>query len=168
MPDLALVEAARAGEPRALEHLLAHARPELKRYAFRSCLISDVDDAVQEALLVLSRSVTSLRHARAWSRWTFRIIRRECHRLARVTLRQDIWDDDRTEAALAGRSEDGLRRDVAAAIESLPDSYREVVVLRDLEELAIREIAARLGTTTAAVKGRLHRAREMIREYLLA
>ncbi len=168
MPDLALVEAARAGEPQALEHLLARAQPELKRYAFRSCLVSDVDDAVQEALLVLSRSVTSLRHARAWSRWTFRIIRRECHRLARATLRQDLWDDDRTEAALAGRSDDGLRRDVAAAIESLPETYREVVVLRDLEELSIGEIAARLGTTPAAVKGRLHRAREMIREYLLA
>lgn len=166
--DLSLVEAARAGEPTALEALLVRARPELRRYAYRSCMVSDVDDAVQESLLVLSRYVTTLRHGRALSRWLFRVVRRECHRLARAALRQDLWDDDRTEAALAGRSDDGLRRDVAAAIESLPAQYREVIVLRDLEELSIGEIAARLDTTAAAVKGRLHRGRELVREYLLA
>jgi len=166
--DLPLIEAARAGEPAALERLLVAARPELRRYAQKSCFISDVDDAVQESLLVLSRYLSSLRETRAWSRWMFRIVRRQCHQLARVALREDLWDDDRTHAVLARRNEDELRLDVVAALESLPEPYREVVVLRDFEGMTIGEIAQRLDTTPAAVKGRLHRARELVREYIVA
>jgi RNA polymerase sigma factor (sigma-70 family) len=165
--DAAVLDRARTGEPAAIAQLLVRSQPELERYARRSCLVSDVDDAVQEAMLVVSRRVSALRHPRAWSRWVFRIIRRTCHRLARVTLRRDLWDDDAVDAVLAGKRDDELRLDVAAAIESLPASYREVVVLRDLEGLTIGELARRLATTRAAVKGRLHRARELTREYLV-
>lgn len=72
-------------------------------------MISDVDDAVQEAMLVASRRVTTLRHPRAWSRWIFQVIRRECHRMARITLRRDLWDDDRAEAMLALRDASSTR-----------------------------------------------------------
>jgi RNA polymerase sigma factor (sigma-70 family) len=166
--DLSLIEAARSGEPAALERLLVEARPDLQRYALRSCFISDVDDAVQESLLILSRYLSTLQHARAWSRWMFRIVRRQCHRLARLALRQDLWDDDRSNALLAQRSDSELRVDVAAALESLPQTYLELVMLRDFEGLTIGEIADQLGLTPAAVKGRLHRARELVREYLCA
>ena len=47
-----------------------------------------------------------------------------------------------------------------------PEHYREVVLLRDVEELTINEIAERLGRTREAVKGNLHRARLLLREYL--
>lgn len=166
--DVLLLERARSGEPAAIGALLTRSRPELVRYAQRSCLISDVDDAVQEAMLVVSRTVAAIRHPRAWSRWVFRIMRRTCHRLARTTLRQDLWDDEVVAAALVHKRDDDLRRDLSMAIESLPADYREVVVLRDLEGLTIGELAVRLDTTRAAVKGKLHRARELTREYLIA
>jgi RNA polymerase sigma factor (sigma-70 family) len=54
------------------------------------------------------------------------------------------------------------------APESLPPDYREILLLRDFEELTIGEIAQRLGITPAAAKSRLHRARTLAREYLLA
>jgi RNA polymerase sigma-70 factor (ECF subfamily) len=53
-----------------------------------------------------------------------------------------------------------------AAIQSLPEHYRDVLVLRDFEELTISELAARLDLTRAGVYCRLHRARELVREYL--
>ncbi|SOC31040.1 RNA polymerase sigma factor, sigma-70 family [Thalassospira xiamenensis] len=59
-----------------------------------------------------------------------------------------------------------LRNDLAAAIHSLPDKYRTVIVLRDIRELSIEEIAIELGFSRAAVKSRIHRGRRMIREYL--
>jgi len=164
--DVPLIDAARAGQPAALARLLGEARPELRRYAQKSCFVSDVDDAVQESLLVLSRYLSSLQTAQAWSRWMFRIVRRQCHRLARLTLRQDLWDDERVDAILAKQSEDELRLDVAAALESLPQPYLDVIVLRDFEGLSIGEMARRLEVTPAAVKGRLHRARALVREYL--
>lgn len=166
--DPALIESARAGEPAAIERLLLTARLDLVRYAQRSCMISDIDDAVQESLLVVSRYLSSLRHVQAYSRWLFRIVRRQCHRLARTTLRQDLWDDDVAERFVASRTEHDLRLDLVAAIESLPEPYREVVVLRDFENLTIGEIARQLQVSNATIKGRLHRARELTREYLLA
>ena len=55
-----LLASAHAGDPEALERLLRVCRPDIRRYAQRHCLISDVDDAVQEALLVLSRRLSSV------------------------------------------------------------------------------------------------------------
>jgi RNA polymerase sigma factor (sigma-70 family) len=166
--DLSLIEAARSGMPSALERLLVQCQPELRRYAQRSCLISDIDDAVQEALMIAARYLRSLRHARAWSRWMFRIVRRECHRMARVSLRRDLWGDGAVDELVATRTEDELRLDLTRALESLPRQYRDVLVLRDFEGLTIGEMAERLETSTAAVKGRLHRARELTRDYLLS
>ncbi|WP_422596971.1 RNA polymerase sigma factor [Pseudomonas sp.] len=52
-------------------------------------------------------------------------------------------------------------------MESLPAHYLEVVLLRDFEELTISEISERLQEPVGAIKSRLHRARELVREYLL-
>jgi RNA polymerase sigma-70 factor (ECF subfamily) len=60
-----------------------------------------------------------------------------------------------------------LRIDLSRAIQSLPDHYREVILLRDIEELSIDEIARVLGLSRESVKARIHRARLMIREYLI-
>ena len=54
------------------------------------------------------------------------------------------------------------------ALESLPAMYREIVLLRDMEQLTIGEAAERLGLTREATKSRLHRARALLREYLHA
>src|SRR5215469_2052833 len=62
---------------------------------------------------------------------------------------------------------DELRIDLVNAIESLSPSHREVLLLRDLEDLTIWEIAGRLGVTREAAKSRLRRARALVREYLL-
>jgi RNA polymerase sigma factor (sigma-70 family) len=165
--DVALVEEAQAGTPGALDRLLVACQPDLRRYAQRSCFISDVDDGVQEALMVLARYIRGLRHTRALSRWLFQIVRRECHRLARRALRTDLWDDEKVDAYVARHSDDSLRLDIAAALASLPPHYREVIVLRDFDELTIGEIAEQTGETRGAVKSRLHRARELTREYLV-
>ena len=71
-------------------------------------------------------------------------------------------------AQLATHSDEALRIDLIHALESLPGHYREIVLLRDFEELTLREIAARLALTPAATKSRLHRARELVRDYLIA
>ena len=59
-----------------------------------------------------------------------------------------------------------VRAMVRAAIENLSPIYREVVILRDMEELSIEETAAMLTISTASVKVRLHRARIMLQKVL--
>jgi len=84
-------------------------------------------------------------------------------------LHQEVPLDEVTERQyLITRTDIELRLDIAMAIQSLPDIYREVIVLRDFEELTVKEIAARLLLVPETVKTRIHRGRQMIREHLLA
>lgn len=163
-----LILAAQTGDPAAISRLLAVCQADARRYARRHCHASDVDDAVQESLLILSRKVGGLKAAAAFSSWLFTIIKRECRKLERMMFKHEPLDDEVAEQQLACRSDDALRIDLANALESLPAHYLEVVLLRDFEELTIAEIAARLGEQPGAVKSRLHRARELVREYLLS
>jgi RNA polymerase sigma factor (sigma-70 family) len=159
--DLALVEAARAGDTNAIHELLAMAQPDIRRYARRNCAAEHVDDAVQETLLILHRRVGTLHTIASFSGWLLTVVRRECLRVA-------MWFSRRVApvAEPVYESDEAVRLDVCAAIESLPSHYRDVVILRDFEELTVDEMSARLELTREAVKGRLHRARGLLREYL--
>ncbi|RDZ28989.1 RNA polymerase sigma factor [Lysobacter silvisoli] len=158
--------AAHSGDRAALERVLAHSRQDLRRYAEFHCVINDIEDAVQESLITVSRKLRDLRSLECFASWTFRIVKRECNRLKRGMrlLTGDAITENILPVVLPEPCE--WRHDVAAALESLPDHYREVVLLRDLEGLTIAEIGERLELTREAVKARLHRARVLAREYL--
>lgn len=162
-----LILGAQTGDPAAISHLLAECQADARRYARRQCHVSDVDDAVQESLLIISRKVKGLKAAVAFSSWLFTAIKRECRKLERMMFKHDPLDDEVAEQQLACRSDEALKVDLANALESLPAHYLEVVLLRDFEELTIAEIAGRLAEQPGAISSRLHRARELVREYLL-
>jgi len=166
--NLSTLEAARRGEPVAIAQLLRLCQPDVRRYAQRHCLISDIDDAVQETLLVLVRKVHQLHKLAALSAWLFRVVQRNCRKLGRVAFAYDPYDEEKVDLYLSDRSSDQISADLVSAFDSLAPHYREVLMLRDFGGLTIAEIAARVGLTTAATKSRLHRARELTREYLLA
>lgn len=163
-----LIFAAQTGNVEAINRLLIVCQADVRRYAYKHCHASDVDDAVQESLLIISRKIKGLKAAAAFSSWLFTVIKRECGKLHRAMFRHEELDDDVAERQLANRSEESLRIDLAAALESLPSHYLEVLLLRDFEELTIAEIAERLSEQSSAVKSRLHRARLLVREYLLS
>lgn len=164
--DPALIEAARQGDEVALLTLLENCQPDLKRIARRECLSrADADDAVQESLWLVYRRIGALRTVGSFGAWMFQIVRRECQRLMR-RMRGQVELPDADHAMFACYATLNLRIDLATAIESLPDKYREAIVLRDFQENTISEMAEALRLTRAAVKSRIHRAREMIREYL--
>ncbi|SEK92819.1 RNA polymerase sigma factor, sigma-70 family [Variovorax sp. YR750] len=162
-----LILAAQTGDPAAIASLLAACQSDARRYAWRHCQASDVDDAVQESLLVVARKLRGLKAVAAFSSWLFTVIRRECLRLQRAMFRHEPLDEETAERQLLARDDAALRLDLTHALESLPAHYLEVVLLRDFEELTIAEIAERLGEPPGAVKSRLHRARSLVREYLL-
>ena len=162
------LHAARRGEPAALERVLKRSRQDLRRYAEYHCPVNDVEDAVQESLFTVSRKLMDLRQLESFASWLFRIVKRECNRykrikrtLMQVPITEDIEGPNYPESK-------GLQRDVANALESLPTHYREIILLRDLEGLTIEEISNQLGLTRLAAKARLHRARSLAREYLMA
>ncbi len=164
--DPLLVEAARQGDMASLELLLGHCRPDLQRIAQSQCSSSvDPDDAVQESLLLIYRRIGALRTVAAFPAWTFSIVRRECHRLWRAMHGELAMENEKLPAQVY-TDHFGLRGDLAAAIQSLPEKYREAIILRDFEEFSISEIADQLLLTRPAVKSRIHRGRQMVQEYL--
>ncbi len=167
MQQETLILAAQSGDTGALSRLLLACQSDARRYARRHCAASDIDDAVQESLLILAKKVKALKAAAAFSGWLFTVVRRECHRLARKMFRQGGSIEDLAEAQLASRNDENLRIDLVAALESLPAHHLEVILLRDFAELTISEMAEKLGMQVPGVKSRLHRARELVREYLV-
>jgi RNA polymerase sigma factor, sigma-70 family len=164
--DPILLESARHGDLAAVERLLAVCRPELRRIAQSQCASSvDPEDAVQESLLLIYRRIGALRTVASFPAWTFSIVRRECHRLWRAMHGEKATENENLPVMVyVDRFE--LRSDLAAAIQSLPEKYREAIILRDFEEFSITEIADQLLLTREAVKSRIHRGRQMVQEYL--
>jgi len=163
-----LLEAARDGDERAIASLLEIAQPDLRRYAQRACAATDhVNDAVQETLWIISRRIGTLRTVASFAGWMLAVVRHECGRLARrMTGKSEDLEGLEALAALARRPSFELRIDLARAIQSLPDHYREVVILRDVDGRTIGEIASALGRSRGAIKAILNRARMLLREYL--
>lgn len=169
--DASLVDAARQGDHGAIVRLLAVCQPDLKRFARRTCATTqDAEDAVQIALWQLYRKIGALRTAATFATWLFRIVERECFRLFRGRGPAESLEDlgDAHLLAAAPCIPQDLQIDLARAIERLSPPYREVLILRDVHELTTPEVAAQLGLGIEAVKSRLHRARGMVREQLLA
>ena len=166
--DAVVFAAAQAGDPGALDRVLRELQPDIRRYARRQChRSSSIEDVVQEALIVLSRRLGNIRAPLAVAGWIFRVVTRLCMLPVLGLIHGAEALAERHEAAYFARlPQDELRIDLIRALESLPGLYREVILLRDMEQLTIGEVAGRLGITREACKSRIHRGRALLREYL--
>lgn len=162
--------AAQGGDPAALNELLVQCRPNIHRYARFQCQrTSAVEDIVQEALIIVYRRIGTVQSPAALSAWLARIVGRLCLLPALMYMKGvEAIEGFADSAQLAAVPVDELRIDLVRALESLPPTHRDIILLRDMQELTIAEIAERLNLSTAAAKSRLHRARALVREYLLA
>ena len=137
----------------------------------------DAEDVLVEALLKAYRHLDQLRESAAFRGWLAQIARRVCWQLkereALLPLLQlstlgeegrEIAGSELTpEGQLARRQMKQLLEEATAA---LPPLYRAVYQLRDLEDRPGEEVAAQLGISRAAMKSRLHRARDLVRTHL--
>lgn len=167
--DTELLRAAHAGDPTAMNALLIQLRPDIRRYATYQCgRASAIDDVVQEALIVVNRQLGGVQNLPAFGGWLARVVTRLCLLPAlRVVQTGEKLLRMEEQVDFSTRPAEELRQDVARALDSLPEAYRAAIVMRDFEELTIAELAARLELSVPAAKSRLHRARAMVREYLV-
>jgi len=146
----------------------------------------DAADAMQDALVSVFRKAGQFAGGSRLSTWLHRVTVNAClMRLRSESRRHEVNVDELAPAFDAtghhvrrppavGRGEPTevamtreLRETVRACIDRLPEAYREVILLRDIEELDTEETARVLGETANCVKTRLHRARCALRELLL-
>ena len=162
-----LLAQARAGDHDALQALLRLCQTDLRRYARRHCHANDIDEAVQDALWILSRRVTALRVLAAFSSWLFQVVKRLCLRMRRRgTVEQVEVEDGHPALGQDHREAVDLRIDLARLLAQLPAPYREVLILIDVQGHSGDEAASLLNISVEATKSRLHRARMMLRERL--
>jgi len=144
---------------------------------------TDAEDAAQETVIKVYQNLRLFRGESQFRTWVLSIARNEgLGRLRKVNARREDSLDaetdqvtgDYTPAILTSWREvplEALERQelgemLRAAITSLPAIYRNVVLLRDIEEMDVRETAQALGITEGAVKVRLHRARALLQREL--
>jgi RNA polymerase sigma-70 factor, ECF subfamily len=144
---------------------------------------ADAEDAAQETVIKVFRNLHMFRGDSQFKTWVLSIARNEgLGRLRKVDrLREDSLDaltdgdsGDFTPAVLTSWREvpaEALEKQELAAlireaIDGLPDIYRNVVLLRDIEEMDVCQSAAALGLTEGTVKVRLHRARALLQRKL--
>jgi RNA polymerase sigma-70 factor, ECF subfamily len=157
------------------------------RYLTRMVGRDEAEDVMQEVFVKIGLALETFRGESGLSTWIYRIatnaaldkLRRPSHRpsgekllsvesIAQIREEENIWTGevaDSTEQRVIRQEMNGCIREI---ISTLPEAYRAVIVLSELEGLSDREIADILGLTVEATKIRLHRARARLKKELAA
>jgi RNA polymerase sigma-70 factor (ECF subfamily) len=183
--DNELVEVARSGDAAVFRTIMQRHNRRLYRVA-RGILGDDVDteDVVQETYVKAFENLAGFRGESSLATWLTRIaineaLGRKRKRRPTADLRKvDMLDEqgevrvlifpgtriDSNPESEASRAE--IRRLLERAVDDLPDSFRIVFVMREIEQMNVEETASQLDIPPETVKTRLHRARRMLREAL--
>jgi RNA polymerase sigma-70 factor (ECF subfamily) len=177
-----------AGEPEAFDRFVEHFRAKIFHYSWLMCgQREDAEEVAQETLLKVFESFDHLREAERVRPWVFRIARNACLMKRRKSVFAPAQELSLDEFLPAMNHEGGhakieiadwsrlpdrqmlqseMKEVLARAISELPENYRSVILLRDMEELSTLETAQILDLTEDVVKTRLHRARLAVRQEL--
>ena len=187
--DAALVERLRAQDSTALEILMERHSSRVYRVAFGITRNhAEAEEVVQDVFLTLFRKIDMFEGRAALGTWLYRVaanaalIKRRGKRATMEVSLEDClptfrddghregdramliadWSPTPESLLLSGEAREILDR----ALDRLPEHYRALLVLRDVEELSNEEVAEILGESVSSVKSRLHRARMALREIL--
>ncbi len=185
-PDAALVASAQQGDLAAFETLVARHQKRMLNLCFR--IVGEYDDAcevTQDAFVSAYRNLKGFRQESKFSTWLTsiavnlarnRLKRMKVHQ-ARVPFSLDapLRTDDgqvlsdppsREQSVLDRMEQQNTQKKVQDCITALEPDFREVLVLRDMQDLSYEEIGAMLRLAAGTVKSRLFRARESVKECL--
>lgn len=180
-PEIELAKRMVAGEPGALESFLELFRRKVYQYSYLNCgQREDAEEVAQETMMRVCAHVDQLREPEHVKTWVFQIARNVCfvkRRKSEYAPSEEMSLDDlpahwagmvrdRTEGPDSAAYHSELRKMLAKAIHELPDIYRNIVLLRDLEEMSTTATAEILQVSEQVVKTRLHRARLLLRKKL--
>jgi RNA polymerase sigma-70 factor, ECF subfamily len=180
LPDTDIVRRVRAGEGALFEILMRRHNQRVYR-AVRAIVRdeADVEDVMQQAYINVFTHLHQFEERSQFSTWLIRIALNEAFGRRKMQMSESVprvhsdAGDDRGESMDTVTTPEAdperqayaqeLRRVLEAAVDTLPESYRTVFMLRDIEGLSTSETGEGLGLGDEAVKTRLHRARAMIR-----
>jgi RNA polymerase sigma-70 factor (ECF subfamily) len=170
--DAALAGAARDGDRVAFGGLYERYARMVHGILLSKVPAGEVDDLVQDVFIRALRRLPTLREAASFPAWLAAITRNLANDYHRRTPSARPFKDDPPGDELASRTvtaEDPAQAAlILDAVKSLPDTYRETLILRLVEGMTGPEIAARTGMTHGSVRVNLHRGMEQLRAKLAA
>ena len=161
-PEVGLVKAALEGDRDGFGRLYDLYAPLVHGILLARVPRTEVDDLVQDIFLHAFKKLCTLRDSAAFGPWIAMIARNRAvdfHRRTRATV--EITDDLR-----GSDKQQSKAAEILELIRSLPDAYRETLVLRLVEGMTGPEIAERTGLTAASVRVNLHRGMKLLRQKL--
>jgi RNA polymerase sigma-70 factor (ECF subfamily) len=160
--DAQLVQAARGGDRDAFGGLYERYSRMVHGVLLAHVPYAEVDDLVHDVFLIALRRLDSLREPTAFAGWLLAIARNRANDFHRRPRSVEEFQDT------SGRNDPDEQeaRAALAAIQSLPEAYRETLTLRLVEGMTGPEIAARTGLRPASVRVNLHRGMKQLREKL--
>ena len=175
MNEILLISRARGGDREAFGALVEQYRDNVYRLAYRMCGNAyDADEAAQEAFVAAWRALPNFRGDAKFSTWLYRlttnaaidVMRREKrHQTVGDGEMVDVADDADSPQETVERTEQ--QEAVQKALSTLSEEYREVLLLRYMEELDYAEIAEVLQLPSGTVKSRINRAKAALKAALL-
>ena len=175
MNELLLISRARGGDREAFGALVEQYRDNVYRLAYRMCGNAyDADEAAQEAFVAAWRALPNFRGDAKFSTWLYRLTTNAAIDVMRREKRhQTVGDGEMIEVADdADSPQETVERTeqqeaVQEALATLSEEYREVLLLRYMEELDYAEIAEVLQLPSGTVKSRINRAKAALKAALL-
>ena len=183
--DFELIRAINSGQFDRFPDLVKRYEQKLYNFSLRMCRdAADAEDAVQETFLNVFRYLKNFRHETKFKNWLYRVAASTCIKKRRKSKfaperelsLDEFFPQDEAEVPdqvpkwalmpLDKLLNDELLDKINAAIFALPEKYRLVIVLRDIEGFGTAETAQILNLSDANVKVRLHRARLFLRDKL--
>lgn len=171
-PDEQLIKSITSGQKELFEVIVRRYNQRLYRVGM-SILGNDleVEEAMQAAYISAYEHLPQFEYRAAFGTWLIRIMLNQCYKARRHQIRSaNISEDSENvinmktpENVMASKE---LNRVLESAITQLPEKYRLIFVLREIEDLSVRETAEVAGIQETNVKVRLNRAKTMLRESL--
>ena len=168
--DAALAGAARDGDRAAFGRLYDRYARMVHGVLLSKVPVADVDDLVQDVFVLALRRLSTLRETGRFGAWLAAIARNRANDYHRHSLPEEQLSEDASNAetdsngaSIAAAHESAL---VLDAVRSLPDAYRETLILRLVEGMTGPEIALRTGLTPGSVRVNLHRGMQQLRAKL--
>lgn len=160
--DAVIVEAARGGDRDSFTRLYDVYAPMVHGILLARVPFDEVDDLVQDVFLTAYKRIHSLRETAAFGGWLAMIARNRAidfHRRKKET--EELSENIAHKTAVDPEAAEALR-----VIRTLPEAYRETLILRLVEGMTGPEIAERTNLTPASVRVNLHRGMKLLREKL--
>jgi len=179
MDDVCLVEKLRNKEENAFNMLVEQYSEKVYKFAFHITKNrEDAEDSVQETMLSVFKNIDTFRGNSSFNSWIYRIASNFALMKLRVRTKHGIIDEGEREAITQRYVEKGraelnyltikqeMRLAIFNALTCIPADYREIFILRDVEEISNEEACRLLSSSLASVKSKLHRARTLLRHKL--